>query len=207
MNGVVSKLAKVVLLSFCGILLQVSASNAQSNMVVMVTSLGEVEIELYGDKAPVTVANFLSHVDGQHFDGGEFYRVVTYANDNGNPKIEVIQGGLNNKPSPLPSIAHETTQQTGISHTDGVLSMARGEVGTASSEFFICIGDQPGLDFAQPRNADGQGFAAFGKVVSGMDVVRQIQQMGAIGAGGDGYTAGQILLEPVQILSIRRQVE
>ncbi|MFT4863081.1 MAG: peptidyl-prolyl cis-trans isomerase A (cyclophilin A) [Pseudohongiellaceae bacterium] len=173
--------------------------------VVMLTTLGEIEIELYGDNAPVTVGNFLKLVDGQHLDSGEFYRVVTLANDNGSPKIEVIQGGLNNRESPFPAIAHESTDHTEILHTDGVLSMARGEVGTASSEFFICIGDQPGLDFGQPRNADGQGFAAFGRVTNGMDVVRRIKQTGAAGAGGEGYTAGQVLREPIKILSVRRK--
>ena len=197
---------RTVLVIACIFLLKVSMSSAQSTaVVIMETNLGELEIELYGDRAPITVANFLKHVDGQHFDGGEFYRVVTFDNDNGSPKIEVIQGGLNNRPSPFPAIAHETTEQTGILHTYGVLSMARGEVGTASSEFFICIGDQPGLDFGQPRNADGQGFAAFGKVVRGMDVVRRINKTGAEGVTGEGYTAGQILLEPVEILAVYRK--
>ena len=131
--------------------------------------------------------------------------MVTYGNDNGSPKIEVIQGGLNDRASPFVSIPHESTELTGISHTDGVISMARGEVGTASSEFFICIGDQPGLDYGQPRNADGQGFAAFGKVVRGMDIVRRIKQLGEDSSGGDGYTAGQILSEPLEILSVRRK--
>jgi peptidyl-prolyl cis-trans isomerase A (cyclophilin A) len=103
----------------------------------------------------------------------------------------------------LPAIAHETTQQTGVTHSDGVLSMARGEVGTASSEFFICIGDQPGLDFGQPRNADGQGFAAFGAVVSGMEVVRGINSVRSDEVSGEGYTAGQVLLKPVKIIRAR----
>lgn len=168
--------------------------------VTMETGQGAIEIELYGSDAPITVANFLKYVTGGHFDGAEFYRVVTYANDNGAPKIEVIQGGLNEGVSPFPAIVHESTQLTGISHSDGVLSMARGGVGTASSEFFICIGDQPGLDFGQPRNADGQGFAAFGKVVSGMEVVRGINLSGPDEVSGEGYTAGQVLLRPVKII-------
>lgn len=93
--------------------------------VLMETSLGTIEIELYSAKAPITVANFLEHVDASLFNGGEFYRTMTYANDNGIPKIEVIQGGLGTEESPFPSIAHETTKQTGIPHTDGVISMAR----------------------------------------------------------------------------------
>ena len=173
--------------------------------VAMLTSEGEIVIDLYLDKAPLTVGNFLQLVDGEHLDGGSFYRVVTYENDNGQPKIEVIQGGLGDeRESPFPPIAHETTEQTGIAHTDGVISMARGDVGTASSEFFICIGDQPGLDHGNVRNPDEQGFAAFGKVVSGMDVVRRINASAADGATDSDYTKGQILTEPVVIISVRR---
>jgi peptidyl-prolyl cis-trans isomerase A (cyclophilin A) len=92
-------------------------------------------------------------------------------------KIEVIQGGLGYRPSELrlPAIAHETTEKTGILHKNGVISMARSNPGTASSEFFICVNDQPDLDFGGKRNPDGQGFAAFGKVIKGMDVVKKIQ--------------------------------
>lgn len=172
--------------------------------VSMSTAMGDIEIELYAGKAPVTVANFLQLVDGGHLDGGSFYRVVTRENDNGQPKIEVIQGGRGAAESPLPPIEHETTEQTGILHTDGVISMARGDVGTATSEFFICIGDQPGLDFGNTRNADKQGFAAFGKVVGGMDVVRRIQQAPADGPSESAYTRGQLLTEPVEIVRVRR---
>jgi len=169
----------------------------------METSLGTIDIELYGSAAPITVANFLEHVTGGYFDGAEFYRVVTFANDNGSPKIEIIQGGLNERISALSAIAYETTQQTGVTHLDGVLSMARGEVCTASSEFFIRIGDQLGLGYGQPRNADGQGFAAFGAVVSGMEVVRGINSVGSDEVGGEGYIAGQVLLKPVKNISAR----
>jgi peptidyl-prolyl cis-trans isomerase A (cyclophilin A) len=172
--------------------------------ISMATSEGEIVIDLYVDKAPVTAGNFLSLVDGGHLDGGSFYRVVTYENDNGSPKIEVIQGGLGAAGEGFDTIEHETTEQTGILHTDGVISMARGAVGTASTEFFICIGDQPGLDHGQPRNADGQGFAAFGKVVSGMDVVRRINTSSADAASDSAYTKGQILSEPVTISRVLR---
>jgi len=170
----------------------------------MTTSQGDIEIDLYMDKAPITAANFLQLVEGGHLDGGSFYRVVTYENDNGNPGIEVIQGGRGDEESPFPPIDHETTEQTGILHQDGVISMARGNIGTASSEFFICIGDQPGLDNGNSRNPDQQGFAAFGQVVSGMDVVRRINQLRADGASESDYTRGQILSEPVVIVSVRR---
>jgi peptidyl-prolyl cis-trans isomerase A (cyclophilin A) len=170
----------------------------------MATSQGDIEIDLYLDKAPLTVGNFLKLADGKHLDGSSFYRVVTYENDNGNPKIEVIQGGRGGEESPFAPIDHETTEQTGILHKDGVISMARGDVGTASSEFFICLGDQPGLDYGNVRNPDEQGFAAFGKVVNGMDVVRRINALPANAASESDYTKGQILTEPVVIVSVRR---
>ena len=179
------------------------AQSSQVN-VLMTTSLGEIEIELYLDRAPITAGNFLRLVEGGHLDNGEFCRTVTFANDNGSPKIEVIQGGRNQNPSPFPAIAHESTAKTGLLHEDGVVSMARGGVGTASSEFFICLGDQPGLDHGQPRNADGQGFAAFGKVVRGMDVVRAINQAPTASAADSEYTSGQIIEQPVVIESVVR---
>ena len=172
--------------------------------IVLTTSEGNIEIELFMEQAPITAGNFLKLVEGEHLDGGSFYRVVTYDNDNGNPKIEVIQGGLGDAESPFDPIDHETTEQTGILHEDGVISMARGDVGTASSEFFICIGDQPGLDHGNSRNADMQGFAAFGKVVNGMDVVRRINGLPADAPSDSDYTKGQILDEPVTIVSVRR---
>ena len=176
------------------------AQSTQAN-VLLTTTYGEIEIELYLGRAPVTAGNFLRLVEGGHLDGGSFYRSVTNANDNGSPKIEVIQGGLNEASSPFPPIRHESTQETGIRHEDGVVSMARGGVGTASSEFFICIGDQPGLDYGQPRNADQQGFAAFGRVTRGMDVVRAINAAETASASDSEYTQGQIIAEPVAIIS------
>ena len=158
--------------------------------VVMATAEGDIEIELYLDKAPVTAGNFLQLVDNGALDGASFYRVVNYENDRGSPKIEVIQGGLGDDGEGFDTIDHETTEQTGIRHTDGVISMARGDVGTASTEFFICIGDQPGLDYGQMRNPDGQGFAAFGRVVRGMELVRKIHESPA---------DGQKLTPPIRI--------
>jgi peptidyl-prolyl cis-trans isomerase A (cyclophilin A) len=184
--------------------LPVGAAHHLNVTVVMDTSQGEIQIELFTEQAPVTASNFLKLVDGGHFDGSSFYRVVTYENDNGNPKIEVIQGGLGDRDSPFEPIAHETTKESGIPHTDGVISMARGNVGTASSEFFICVGDQPGLDYGNIRNPDEQGFAAFGKVVEGLDVVRKINGLSADAPTDSDYTKGQILAEPVVISSVRR---
>jgi peptidyl-prolyl cis-trans isomerase A (cyclophilin A) len=143
------------------------------------TRLGNITIELYPEQAPLTVANFLRYVTESRFAGACFYRVVRADNQpHSQVKIAVIQGGLraDEHPQALPPIVHETTALTGLCHHDGTLSMARNEPGTASSEFFICIGDQPELDFGGQRNPDGQGFAAFGKVIAGMDVVQFIHQ-------------------------------
>jgi peptidyl-prolyl cis-trans isomerase A (cyclophilin A) len=141
------------------------------------TELGNIEVELYVDKAPVTADNFLRYINENRLEGATFYRSVTMDNQPDNDvKIQVIQGGLKdeNHPQALPPIEHETTEQTGILHLDGTISMARWGPGTATGEFFICVGKQPGLDFGGKRNPDGQGFAAFGRVVSGMDVVKKI---------------------------------
>lgn len=181
-----------------------SSANEGTVRVTMTTSQGVIDIDLYMDKAPVTAGNFLQLAEGEYLDGGSFYRVVTYENDNGNPKIEVIQGGRGDEESPFGPIGHESTEQTGILHQDGVISMARGDIGTASSEFFICLGDQPGLDHGNVRNPDEQGFAAFGQVVGGMDIVRRINAMPADAPSDSEYTQGQILAEPVVIVSVRR---
>jgi len=146
------------------------------------TAMGNFEIEIYVDRAPVTAANFIKYVQENRFNDAKFYRVVRDDNQPDNPvKIDVIQGGLfeDEHPLRLPPIAHETTLETGIRHVDGVISMARLEPGTASSEFFICVGDQPELDYGGRRNNDGQGFAAFGRVIKGLNVVKLIHQQNA----------------------------
>jgi peptidyl-prolyl cis-trans isomerase A (cyclophilin A) len=147
--------------------------------VVIRTDLGDIKVEIYERQAPVTAANFLRYVDAGLFKGASFYRVVKLENQpNNEVKIEVIQGGLgfSDEERPFPPIEHETTDKTGVLHKDGVIAMARSAPGSATSEFFICIGDQPELDFGGKRNPDGQGFAAFGRVIEGLDVVRKIQQ-------------------------------
>ncbi|WP_426044102.1 peptidylprolyl isomerase [Caulobacter sp. DWR3-1-2] len=185
--------------------LPLTAAGAAPVRVQMVTDLGPIVIELYPAKAPITVANFLAYADQHLLDGGAFYRTVSPKNDNNPATIRVIQGGLNRDDSPLPAIAHETTKVTGILHTDGVISMARGAPGTAGSEFFICLGDNPALDFGGARNKDGQGFAAFGKVVEGMDVVRKIHDAPTVTKADDPYMKGQILDQPVKIKSLSRR--
>lgn len=170
----------------------------------MVTTAGDIELELYPRKAPVTVQNFLRLVDGGHLDGATFYRVVSPANDNGSPVISVIQGGIRDAASPFPPIEHETTERTGLRHRDGSISMARAAVGTAATEFFICIGEQPALDFGGARNADAQGFAVFGRVVAGMDIVRSIHAAPANAPTEFAYVRGQLLDEPVVIRAVTR---
>lgn len=156
---------------------------------------------MYPEKAPVTCKNFLKYVDEKKYDGAIFYRVVRLNNQpDKKVKIEVIQGGLQNDTTGnFPPIAHESTKITGIKHLNGVLSMARTIPGSATSEFFICINDQPELDFGGKRNTDGQGFAAFGKVISGMDVVRRIQ----LGETERGEKS-QSLKQPVKITGMSR---
>lgn len=169
-------------------------------IVLMKTELGDIIIEVYSKKAPLTAQNFMRYVDEDRFKNASFYRVVRPDNQPENEiMIEVIQGGIGFVESDLrlAPIAHESTDRTGIIHADGVISMARAEPGTASSEFFICIGDQPALDFGGRRNPDGAGFAAFGRVVEGMDIVREIQ-----GREADG----QMLKMPVRINDIKRMV-
>lgn len=139
------------------------------------TSLGKFTVELFPDKAPVTCANFLKYVDAKLYDSTDFFRVQNLQNQDNRPiKIEVIQGGAVDSAKCFPRIHHESTATTGILHKDGMLSMARSDTGTATSSFFICINDQPELDYGGKRNPDGQGFAAFGRVVEGMEVVRTI---------------------------------
>jgi peptidyl-prolyl cis-trans isomerase A (cyclophilin A) len=148
------------------------------------TNLGEIEVELDAAKAPNTVANFLRYVDGHFYDGGRFHRTVTPDNQPDNKvKIEVIQAGINpaKEKDEFPPIKLERTKDTKLSHKDGTISIARDGPDTATSDFFICVGDQPELDFGGKRNPDGQGFAAFGRVVKGMDVVKKIQKSPADG--------------------------
>lgn len=146
--------------------------------VKIVTTAGTIVVELYEDKAPKTVAAFLKLVDDEVYDQGSFYRVWNLRNQPSDAeKAELVQGGLWNrrrKRPELPTIPHESTNITGLLHENGTISMARNEPGTASSEFFICIEKQPGLDYGGKNNADGQGYAPFGKVIKGMEVVLQI---------------------------------
>lgn len=143
------------------------------------TKFGDIEVELYPDQAPKTVKAFLSYVKAGYYNNSSFYRVLNDENQPSNaPKAELIQGGIyKSKPKvhdTLTGIPHETTEQTHIQHKRGVISLARLAPGTGTSEFFICLADQPGFDFGGENNADKQGYAAFGKVVKGMEIVNKI---------------------------------
>ena len=184
-----------------------SACIAAAERVVLETDAGEIHLDVLVDQAPISAGSFLAHVDAGLLDGGGFYRTVYPDNDNGSPKISVIQGGLLPDHEGLGPVGHETTEQTGILHLDGVVSLARSEVGSGSgATFFICIGDQPSLDMGGGRavSGDGQGFAAFGRVVKGMDVVKKIHQTKTARASDDAYTAGQMIDPPVLIQTARR---
>ena len=144
--------------------------------VLIETTMGNIKVELYSEKAPITAGNFLKYVDAGLYDGTTFFRTVTMDNQpNNDVKIEVIQGGQVPKENEYAPIKLERTKLTGLKHLDGVISMGRFKPDSAKSSFFFCIGDQPELDYGGKRNPDGQGFAAFGKVSMGMDVVRAIQ--------------------------------
>jgi peptidyl-prolyl cis-trans isomerase A (cyclophilin A) len=169
---------------------------AQSPRVLIETELGVIEVQLEAAKAPRTVANFLRYVDAGAYDGGTFHRSVTMANQPDNKvKIEVIQAAAAHADKDFAPIPLERTKDTGLRHVDGALSMARDAPDSATSDFFLCIGAQPELDFGGKRNPDGQGFAAFGRVVKGMEIVRRIQARPA---------QGQSLVPAVKILAIRR---
>lgn len=183
-----------------------SASPGDTVRVVIRTDAGSMVAELYPGRAPATVANFLRYVDAGHYDGGVFHRTVrvdTEPEPREGVHIDVIQadihpweGSYRDSPGqPFGPIPLERTHETDLQHRDGTLSMARTEPDTATSSFFICIGDQPELDYGGHRHPDGQGFAAFGRVVEGMEVVRWIHQAPA---------RGQAIVPPVRILEVER---
>ena len=166
--------------------------------VVIRTELGPIEVEIDSIHAPATAANFLRYVDLGFYRFARFHRTVRADNQpDSKVKIAVIQGGLDStRVKDFPPIPLERTSKTHLRHRDGTISMARDGPDTATSDFFICIGDQPELDYGGRRNPDGQGFAAFGRVMLGMDLVRKIPAAPA---------KGQTLTPPVRILAIERK--
>ena len=170
--------------------------------VTLTTDLGAIVLELYPDKAPITAGNFLRYVDLKRFDKSSFYRASHAPNvtDQG-----LVQGGLQNDPARLlPPIAHEPTSLTGLTHRDGAISMGRGAPGSATADFFICVGDQTYLDADPNMPGDHLGFAAFGQVVEGMEVVRRILVLPTSPTAGVGTMKGEMLQPPVSIATARR---
>ena len=171
-----------------------------TSRVVLHTSQGDIVLALETQRAPITAANFLRYVDQKRLDGSTFYRSMVLGDDG---QAGLIQGGLRGTPRRvLKPIAHEPTTLTGLQHVNGAISMARADPGTATCDFFIVIGDLNGLD-AQPNGGD-PGYAVFGRVVDGMDVVHVIFTQPRAPTAGEGVMQGQMLATPVKILSARR---
>jgi peptidyl-prolyl cis-trans isomerase A (cyclophilin A) len=173
--------------------------------VMMVTELGTITLDLDAKHAPVTTRNFVRYADQHRFDGITFYRVMRLAW--GEQPNGLIQAGTRGDPlRTLPGIAHEPTSTTGILHKIGVISMARWAPGTAAGDFSILMSDMPGLD-ADPNGASDEakaGFAAFGHVVEGMDVVRKIYDVPLSPTLGEGVMKGQMIAKPVTVITVRR---
>ena len=170
--------------------------------VLVLTGQGQFTLELAADKAPLTCANFLRYVDAKRYDGAAVYRAMRNRWD---PSTGLLQGGLRGDPAKLlPPVAHEPTTQTGLSHTDGAISLARWAPGTGTSDIFFCLGDNRYLD-AQPGAAgDNAGFAVFGRVAEGMEVIRKIHGLPTSPTAGEGVMKGQMLEPAVPIIAMRR---
>ena len=192
-------------LILAALLLPAAAAAQATTNVVIETELGNVVVALETERAPITAANFLRYADEKRFDGIVFYRVMKL--DWGEQPNGLIQAGTQWDPARiLPPIAHEPTDVTGVKHVTGAISMARLEPGTATGDFSITVSPQPGLD-ADPRAEDPElraGYAAFGRVVEGMDVVRAIFAAPTDPDKGEGFMKGQMLAEPVKVIRVRR---
>ena len=184
-----------------------AAVSAQATTnVVIATELGDIVVALETERAPITAANFLRYADEKRFDGTVFYRVMKL--EWGEQPNGLVQAGTQWDPDRiLPSIAHEPTDLTGVKHVAGAISMARGEPGTANGDWSITLSAMEGLD-ADPTSDDPDrraGYAAFGQVVEGMDVVRKIFEAPLDPDKGEGWMKGELIADPVEILSVRRQ--
>jgi len=180
-----------------------AAAEPDVTPVALATPLGRIVVGLEAKRAPITAANFLKYVDRRLYDGASFYRASrppgSAADDFG-----LVQGGLQNDPKKvLPPIAHESTLKTGLSHVDGTISMGRHAPGSAQADWFICLGDQTYLD-ADPKDPKTPGFAAFGRVTEGMEILKQILVMPVDPRKGEGAMKGEMLAKPVPILTARR---
>ena len=168
----------------------------------LTTTLGDIDVELAVDRAPITANNFLAYVDQKRLDGSTFYRAMKLVAD---PLDGLIQGGLQGNPAKmLPPIAHEPTTKTGLSHKDGTISLARYAPGTATCDFFICVGDVTSLDADPSQSGDNLGFAAFGHVIAGLDVVKKILTSPVSPTKGQDSMKGQMLDPEIAVLTARR---
>ncbi|ADL01184.1 peptidylprolyl isomerase [Brevundimonas subvibrioides] len=171
--------------------------------VALETSAGRIVIEVETGKAPITAANFLRYVDEHRLDGTTFYRAMQAG-----PGTGLVQGGVNNDPDRiLPPIAHEPTTQTGLSHIDGAVAMARYAPGTATGDFFVSVGPTPSYDAGRPFSVDPDGFAVFGRVVEGMEIVRAILAAPTSPTEGEGFMRGQMLDPKIVISRAARATE
>lgn len=168
--------------------------------LTMTTSEGPLVLELEAAKAPLTVANFLKYVDAGRYNGGEIYRGMAVSQ---NPLMGLVQGGA--RPGkPIPPVPHEPTTQTGLKHIDGTVSLARYAPGTGTSDFFICVGDAGYLDANPAAAGDNAGFAAFGRVTEGMDIVKRILVMPKSQKADNPAMVGQMLETYIKILTVKR---
>jgi peptidyl-prolyl cis-trans isomerase A (cyclophilin A) len=175
---------------------------AANPKVAITTDHGVIVVDIFQDKAPITGANFLRYVDTRRYDDSQFYRAVRAQ---GAPTMGLIEAGLPNHPERLlPPIKHEPTTETGLHNVDGTLSLARFAPGTGRADFSICVGDATYLDADPSQPGDNLGFAAFGHVAEGMDVVKAILALPTDGVAKNPSMAGQILSPPVKILTMRR---
>lgn len=170
--------------------------------VVLETTAGPITIELATRQAPITTRNFLAYVDQKKLDGTSFYRAARTPRTKGRG---FIQGGIRHTISrALPPIAHEPTSKTGLKHLDGTISMARTRPGSAMGDFFITVGPMPSMDAKPGGPGDNLGYAAFGRVVSGMPVVRKILAAPTVTQKGKSAMVGQMIADPIRITSARR---
>jgi peptidyl-prolyl cis-trans isomerase A (cyclophilin A) len=195
------------LLALTALLLWLALASAQNAgpaplpRVALETTAGRVVLEIEEVKAPVTAANFLRYVDERRFDGTTFYRAMRSG-----PATGLVQGGTNNAPDrTLPPIAHEPTTLTGLSHIDGAISMARYAPGSATGDFFVSVGPTPSYDAGRAFSVDADGFAVFGRVVEGMEVVRGILAAPTSPTEGEGFMRGQMLEPRIVITTARRE--
>ena len=169
----------------------------------MTTELGPITIALETERAPVTAGYILKHVDEKRLDGAAFYRAYKITPDG---SIGLVQGGIQDGRKLLPPVAHEPTTITGLNHDEGAVSLARAAPGTAQAQFFFILGSLQALDANPAGPGDNLGFAVFGRVIDGMDVVRKILNVPISATKGEGVMKGQMIEAPVKIISVNRLI-